>query len=79
MNTTLFVIWIILGLIATWRTYYGTMKDWYEVLGTDIRKTDNLAVKSLMMFTVFFIAGGLMSLIILEYSFKNVWYYKIPK
>lgn len=79
MKTILIITWLLLGVIALWRAYWGTVKDWYEVCHEDIRKSDNHQLRVLLSFSVIILLNGLIALILLEIIFKNTWYYKIPK
>jgi hypothetical protein len=78
----LITIWLLLGIIAVWRTYYGDIKSWYFKFNCDLRKDYdyNGHLKLLLIGSPIFIIGGLFSLIMMEVSNStNTWYFKIPK
>ena len=76
------IIWLLLGVIAVWRTYWGDIKRWHLQFNCDLRKdnTFNSHLKFLTTYSPILILGGLLTLINTEIIFKyNTWYYKIPK
>ena len=85
MKTTLIIIWLLLGLIAVWRTYFGQLKFWYEEfeisLWKSYKKGEAEFFHTFLLFSPFFVIGGLIPLLIFEfmYSKDNVWWYKTPE
>lgn len=82
MITLFIIIWLLLGIIALWRTYYGWIKEWYLEFNDDLRKNRlyNSHLIILLILSPLFLLGGLLSLIYWEsLSRYNTWYYKIPK
>lgn len=82
MIITFIIIWLLCGIIAVWRIYYGFIKHWYLQFNSDLRNeySHNNMLKILLILSPLFIIGGLISLILFETGFShNTWYFKIPK
>ena len=76
------IIWLLLGVITVWRTYWGYIKKWYMKFNCDLRKDYkfNSHLKLLICGSPILIIGGISSLIMSEIlNPYNTWYFKIPK
>lgn len=83
MIILLLIIWLLLGIIAVWRCYFGLIKEWWVELKQDIRKHQrgNNVVFFLLCYSPIFIMGGGITLLIFETGglYTTTWYYKLPK
>lgn len=76
MIITIIIIWLLLGLIAVWRFYHGTLKDWYITFNESIWEYDPSLMISIIVTSPLHITGGLFTLIIVELSScpKSWWF-----
>lgn len=80
MKATVIIIWLLLGLIAVWRTYHGMFKDWFLEFGKHRLDTNHTsAYWVLIIFSPIWIFGGLITLICFEIGNETCWYYNIEK
>jgi hypothetical protein len=85
MKTLIVVVWLLFGLVAIWREYHTSLKEFYQTFGESIWDKDNRkligapAVYSLIISIPFMLLGGPIAFIIFECSdFKTrqrVWYF----
>lgn len=76
MKEILITIWLLLGIIGVWRTYWGAIKEWHIRFNEDIRNTEYGHHKILIIFSPILIVGGLLTLMIFETIYDNCWYFK---
>jgi len=74
------IIWLLLGIIAVWRNYHGWLKFWYIEFNEsywEYAKTENGKVfKILFWGSPILISGGLITLLLFEFSSKdNCWWF----
>lgn len=84
ISLIIITIWLLLGLAATVREYYSTIKQFYIKFG--IEGIENESFKEMMklykrFYGPLFILGGLFTFILhFIYSKENMcWYFKVPK
>jgi hypothetical protein len=79
MEIVYIVIWLLLGIIAVWREYHGTLKSWYDDFNEsywDFHKREgSSAIKMLLIFSPVLIFGGLISLIMFESLTTTCWWF----
>lgn len=82
IHIILLIIWLLIGLITTWRVYWGDIKEWYIEFNEDYRewskKNGVSALNVLLILSPIFIFGGLITFI-LFFSRPQTWYFKVPK
>lgn len=80
MKTTLIIIWLLIGTISVWRTYFGIQKDWYNRFGTTMNEDEEAdSHKLLLKLSPILILGGLITFIIYASILPQAWWFKAPK
>ena len=75
------IIWLLLGVIAVWRDYHGTLKEWYRNYGESYWKFDkennnSSAIRMIVNTSPLLIIGGLITLLISEsISTNTCWWF----
>ena len=80
MITLFIIIWLLLGMITVWRTYHGFLKHWYicynESYWKYVKEQNGTVFKILFLGSPIFIIGGLLTLLLFEFSFQyNCWWF----
>ncbi len=80
MITLFIILWLLLGIIAVWRSYHGDLKYWYNQFNEsywDFDKENGFSAIRLLIYTSpLIILGGLFSLLTLELTSKdNCWWF----
>lgn len=79
MTTISIIIWLLLGIIAVWREYHGSLKNWYIQFNESYwefdKKENNSSIRFLLYSSPLFIFGGLITLIMFELLSKNCWWF----
>lgn len=75
------IIWLLLGIIAVWRDYHGTLKTWYEDFNEsywdfDKENNNSSAIRMMLYISPLLILGGLIILLIFEsVDTNNCWWF----
>lgn len=78
-------MWLLCGVIAIWRNYFGQLKYWYEKfevsIWKDYKKGDAPHLKTLIAHSPVFLVGGPITIILFECLFykENTWWFKVPE
>ena len=79
MITLLIIIWLLLGIIAVWRDYHGTLKEWYcsyrESYWKFDKEENGSSIRFLLYLSPLFIFSGLITLIMFESLSKTCWWF----
>jgi hypothetical protein len=80
MTVLFIIIWLLLGIIAVWRDYHGTLKEWYhnhkESYWKFDKKNNNVsAIRTIVNTSPLLIIGGLISLLISESINTTTWWF----
>lgn len=80
MSILIFIIvWLLLGIIATWRMYHGTLKSWYIRFNESYWKyhdrNGDSAIHFLVIFSPLLILGGMITFILHLIDKEVCWWF----
>lgn len=80
MITLFTILWLLCGIIAVWRQYHGSLKNWYNEFNESYwdfdKREGGCALRILLIFSPVFILGGLISIVVFEIALKeNSWWF----
>lgn len=79
MKEFLIVLWLLIGAISIFRSYYGMQKQWFDEFNSTMEEDHCISHKLFLICSPVFILGGLLTFAVLTLTLPQSWYWNKSK